>query len=158
MTAPERPACAALISYISTFTVLRPGDVVLTGIGLQHGHDEEAAVGRRQPRDVDLAEDADGAHLPILSGDGVVAQEEAVEVEARIGHRSSIGAGLRGSARRRAPRPTRTPRRSRTRAGARAPWPARRGADTRPPAASPSARSHTRSTRAARPRGRPCPA
>ena len=57
------------------------------GDRLQDGDDEASAVRRRQPRDVDLAEDADGADLPVLRGDGVVAQQEGVELE--LGHRAA---------------------------------------------------------------------
>ncbi len=55
---------------------------------LEDGDHEASAMRRRQARDVDLAEDADGADLPVLCGDGVVAQQEGVEHE--IGHAVSL--------------------------------------------------------------------
>src|SRR6187399_1830628 len=47
--------------------------IVRAGVGLEHGDDEAATVRGRQARDVDLAEDADRADLPVLRRERVVA-------------------------------------------------------------------------------------
>ena len=62
--------------------------LVRPGRCLEDGDDEAPAVRRRQARDVDLAEDADGADLAVLRGEGVVAHEEGVELD--VGHGRSL--------------------------------------------------------------------
>src|SRR5947207_2605119 len=65
---------------------------------IHHRHDEESGMDRRKPRDVDLAEDADRADLAVLAGEGVVAEQDRLQLELR----SSDLRGLYGADQRRA--------------------------------------------------------
>src|SRR5437868_12402224 len=61
-------------------------EVVWTGLGVHHRHDEQARMDRGEPRDVDLPEDADRADLPVLARERVVAQQDCAERELRRTH------------------------------------------------------------------------